>query len=125
MLRDRQLLFLLIVPPVIEVWIFGFALKPIVHHVTLAVADESRTPASRELLDAFTDKGLFEARPMPSARDALTALRGGLVDAALVIPPAFDRDRLRGTAHVQLAFDGVNSFIAGTGAGYAAQILDD
>ena len=122
--RNRQLLFLLLFPPVIEVLQFGVALKPIIRHLTLAVVDEARTPASRDLIDAFTANAVFVPRTLASSRALDDELRAGHVDAGLLIPDDFDR-RLRRNepAQIRLAFDGVNSYVAGTGAGFAAQIV--
>ena len=41
--RNRQLLLLLLIPPLVQTVLFGVALKPIVKELSLAVADESKT----------------------------------------------------------------------------------
>ena len=46
-LGNRQVLYILLFPPIVQVALLGYAMNPLVKHVTLAVSDESRTPASR------------------------------------------------------------------------------
>jgi ABC-2 type transport system permease protein len=58
-LGNRQVLYILLFPPIVQVTILGYALNPLVAHLTFAVADESRSPASRQLLEAFTANGVF------------------------------------------------------------------
>jgi len=42
--RDRRLAFSLIVPPVLQLTLFGFALSAIVTNLRLGVVDESKSP---------------------------------------------------------------------------------
>ena len=48
--RDRRLAVSLILPPVLQLTLFGFALSASVSNVRLGVVDDSRTPESRELI---------------------------------------------------------------------------
>ena len=49
-LRDRRLAFSLIIPPTLQLLLFGFALNATVSNLRLGVVDDSRTPESRELV---------------------------------------------------------------------------
>ncbi|MFY9780093.1 MAG: ABC transporter permease [Candidatus Baltobacteraceae bacterium] len=123
--RNRQLLFLLLIPPLVQTVLFGVALKPIVKELSLAVADESKTLASRDLIAAFAANGVFVPRYVDSGPAVGRAVRAGHTDAGMVIPPEFTRDVQRGrTAEVQIVLDGVNAYVAGQGAGYTAGIVD-
>jgi ABC-2 type transport system permease protein len=55
-LGNRQVLYILLFPPIVQVTILAYAMNPLVKHVVFAVVDESKTPASRKLIDAFTAK---------------------------------------------------------------------
>jgi ABC-2 type transport system permease protein len=123
--RNRQLLFLLLIPPLVQTILFGVALKPIVKQMTLAVSDGSKTLASRDFIAAFSANGVFVPRYLADGPSVGQAVRAGHTDGGLVIPPEFARDVQRGrTAQVQVVFDGVNAYVAGQGSGYASSIVD-
>jgi ABC-2 type transport system permease protein len=122
---NRQVLYILLFPPIVQVTILGYAMSPLVKHLSFAIADESKSPASRQLIDAFTANGVFVPQ---GARDTTAgvyrAVQSGTVDAALVIPADYARTVARGApGDVQFVLDGVNSFVANVGAGYAALIV--
>ncbi|MEW6211750.1 MAG: ABC transporter permease [Acidobacteriota bacterium] len=123
--RDRQLIFALIIPPTIQMIIFGFALNPEVTGLRLGIVDESRTAISRDLISAFTESKSFEVtKNFGSSDDLGRALSEGDLDAGLIIPADFARQRERGeTARAQMILDAVNSNTAGIAAGYAQQII--
>ena len=54
-LRDKQLIILLIFPPTIQLLIYGFALNPDIHYLKMGVVDYARSQESRELISAFTE----------------------------------------------------------------------
>src|SRR5271163_2673447 len=56
---DRRLAFSLIIPPTLQLMLFGFALSADVNNVKLAVVDDSRTPESRELIAALSESQSF------------------------------------------------------------------
>ncbi|MGP6156917.1 MAG: ABC transporter permease [Vulcanimicrobiaceae bacterium] len=126
-LGNRQVLFILIFPPIVQVTILGYALNPLIGHLAFAVADESKSPASRQLIDAFTVNGVFvPERAGDDAAGVYGAVQSGAVDAGLVIPADYARNRARGApSDVQFVFDGVNSFVANLGAGYASSIVQE
>jgi ABC-2 type transport system permease protein len=45
----------LLVPPVLQLTLFGFALSALVSDLRLGVVDESKTPESRELVATLTE----------------------------------------------------------------------
>ena len=123
--RDRQLISMLIVPPTIQLIVFGVALNPEVTGLRLGVVDESRAAISRDLISAFTESRSFEvAGQFGSDEEMGRELSAGNLDAGLIIPSDFARRRARGeTAEVQLLVDGVNSNTAGIAAGYCQRII--
>jgi len=58
-LRDRRLAMSLIVPPTLQLLLFGFALNPTVANLHLGVVDDSKTPESRELISQMTESKSF------------------------------------------------------------------
>src|SRR5438445_12730657 len=57
--RNRRLVVLLIIPPTLNIILFGLALNPTFENLRLGVVDYSRTPESRELVSACTDGLVF------------------------------------------------------------------
>lgn len=123
--RNRRLVVSLIIPPTLQILLFGFALNPEVHNLRLGVLDESRTAESREVVSAFLESDTFQIKDYYESSAALTrALDAGDLDAGLVIPFDFAKMRARReTAEVQLLVDAVDSNTATIVGGYAARII--
>jgi ABC-2 type transport system permease protein len=123
--RNRRLVVSLIIPPTVQLILFGFALNPEVKNLRLGVVDESRTGESRELVSAFVESRSFEVKAYYASPDELgRALSAGNLDAGLVVPEDFARERERHqTAQVQLIVDAVNANTATIAGGYAARIV--
>ncbi|MGH9843887.1 MAG: ABC transporter permease [Blastocatellia bacterium] len=123
--RNRRLVLSLVVPPMLQIILFGFALNPEVHNLRLGVVDESRTAESREFVSAFLESDTFRIEGYYTTSDALTsALDAGKLDAGLVVPFDYARRRARReTSEVQLLVDAVDSNKAAIAGGYAARIV--
>jgi ABC-2 type transport system permease protein len=122
---DKKLVVSLILPPTVQLVIFGFALNPEVTNLRLGVVDESRTAASREVVSAFVESRSFRvAEQFRSSGELGRALGAGRLDAGLIVPSDFaERRQRRETARVQLLLDAVNANTAGIAGGYAARII--
>lgn len=125
--RNRRLIVLLVVPPTLQIILFSLALNPEVATLRLGVVDDARARESRELVSAFAESGSFEVAGYFASVDALgEALSDGRLDAGLVIPDDFARNRVRRvTAPVQLLLDATNSNTAAIAGGYAGRIVAD
>ncbi len=125
-LRNKQLIFLLVFPPTVQLLIFGLALNPDVQNLKLGVVDYSNTPMSRELVSALTANGVFQVDRAPPNEQILgEQVRRGEITTGLVIPPTFNRDlKSDRTAEVQVLIDAVDANTAGIASGYAAQIIN-
>ena len=64
--RNRRLVILLIIPPTLNIILFGFALNPDFENLRLGVVDYSATPESRDLISAFTEVWYFASTLYPS-----------------------------------------------------------
>ncbi|WP_448570105.1 ABC transporter permease [Trichothermofontia sp.] len=124
-LRNRQLLFLLVFPPTIQLLLYGFALNPEVKYLDLGVVDYAQTKTSRELVASLTHNQVFIRNPHSSSQAALgEQVRRGEIAAGVVIPPDWQRRLQRGqTAEIQVLIDGVNANTAGIANGYINQIV--
>ena len=124
--RNRTLIISLIIPPTIQLAVFGFALNPTVSNLRLGVVDQSRSSQSRELISQLTANHVFlVANQYGDARQLEADLDRGSLDAGLIIPPLFARQRSlsTGTAPVQLLLNAVNANTAAISQGYASQII--
>jgi ABC-2 type transport system permease protein len=123
--RNKQLIAFLIIPPTIQILVYGFALNPDVHHLKLGVVDFSRTSVSRELVAAMTENRIFDAEALLFSEKALaTQVETGQLTAGIVIPPEFSRDVAAGkSAEIQVVIDGVDANTAGIASSYISQII--
>ena len=122
--RNRQNFRILIIAPLFQLMVFGYAVRLDVKDVSTVVADLDRSTLSRELVDAFSRSGYFEIRThLSSYADADYYLEKGLAKVALLIPPDFEK-RIKGlrTVEVGILVDGVDTTTASTVSGYAESI---
>jgi ABC-2 type transport system permease protein len=126
-LRDPLSLVMLLGLPAFMLVLYGFALNFDVRHVKLAVQDEDRSAASRELIATFVNSTYFDvvATPEPGA-DLAALTERGVARAVLVIPLGYgDQLQAGRRAAVQLLLDGADSTTASTILGYAAALITD
>ena len=125
--RDRRLALSLIVPPVLQLTLFGFALSAKVENIQLGIVDESQTKESRDLIAVLTESRSFESAgyffSVAQLGDAIS--RGSLV-AGVVIPFDFARDIQRGRpATVQFLLNATNANSAAISQGYAEAVIQN
>jgi len=124
---NKQIIFLLIFPPTIQLLVLGFALDPTVTEVSLGVVDYSQTQESRELVASFTENDIFELTLQSIQEDALVKqVRTGNITAALIIPPDFrEQIETNQTATVQVLIDAVDANTAQIASGSVEQIISN
>ena len=124
-LRDRRLAMSLILPPTLQLLLFGFALNATVSNLRLGVVDDSRTPESRELIATMTESKSFRgAGTYLDVNEMSKKIANGDLDAGLVIPYDYARDLQRGRpATVQVLLNAMNSNTATIGQGYAQGVI--
>ena len=124
-LRDRRLAISLILPPTLQLLLFGFALNATVSNLRLGVVDDSRTPESRELVADMTGSKSFRgAGSYLDVNEMGKRIADGDLDAGLVIPYDYARDLQRGRpATVQILLNAMNSNTATIGQGYAQGVI--
>lgn len=125
--RDRKSRFVLIVPPLIQLMVFGYAASFDVNHVATAVFNQDDGLPARELVARFEGSPTFDV----VARLDRESQIAEVIDprkASLVIHvgPTFSRDiRANRPAKVQLVVDGRESNTALAILGYAGRIVAD
>src|SRR5207244_8406031 len=80
--RNRRLVIMLIIPPTLNIILFGLALNPNFENLRLGVVDYSNTTDSRDLVSAFTEGLVFRIDGYYSSPDDLgRAIGKGDLDA--------------------------------------------
>jgi len=110
-LRDRRTLAIQLALPLIQLFLYGYAIRMNVDHVPTVVADQSLDAASRDYVEAMTTSGYFDVVAyVPGQAEAVRAVDEGRAQAAVVIPPRFAARVERGQAQVLLVVDGSDLF---------------
>ncbi len=92
MRRDRPTLAMMLGIPVIQLMVFGYAVRMDVRHLPLTVYDESRSLQSRELVQKLVATDNFRVtRDAPSYDEAIRMIGRGEARAAIVIPEDYAR----------------------------------
>jgi len=122
--RDKYAPIRLLVPPLVQLIVFGYAATFEVNHISTAVLDYDHSQESRELVSRFTGNRQFELTELPTDRAGVRDLIDrSRVDAAIRIDPQFAENLRKGqTAPVQVIVDGTNSNTALIALGYIGQI---
>jgi ABC-2 type transport system permease protein len=122
--RDPRTLYIVIAIPVVQMFLLGYTATTDVRNVPLAVLDQSRSPASRQLLDAYRAADYFRlAFDVDSEDELRTLIDDGDARAGLVIPADFGPRLLAGdTARLAFVLDGSDPNVASTSLA-AAQLI--
>ena len=124
--RDPRTRFILFVPPIIQMLVFGYAATYEIRHVPIAVLDLDRSQESRELVARLTSGRVFELRAhLEHHRQIAGLIDRSEVTLAVQLHPGFAQRLRKGqTAPVQVIMDGTNSNTALIALGYVNQIAD-
>jgi ABC-2 type transport system permease protein len=119
--RDRRTLLILLFVPAFFLLVYGYALNFDIRHVRIAVQDNDRSTASREIISAFVNSGYFDLYDEVLDDTAISRLIDrNLVRAVLVIPARFGADVASGRpTSIQFIVNGDNANTATTVVGYA------
>lgn len=122
--RDTRSLALAFALPALLLLLFGYAISLDVRNLDLAVLDQSRSDASRRLVESFVASGYFRVTAwLARSADATAALADGQAQVVLTIPPGFARDLTDGSpAPLQLLLDGSDANTATIAQNYAEAI---
>jgi drug efflux transport system permease protein len=123
-LRDPRMVAVIVMVPVVQTLVFGYAVSTDVKDVPTAVVDLDRSVASRELLSDFFSSGHFRSVLATQEMSRAQSLVDEGTAAAIVrVDAGFAGDLAAGrTAKVQLLIDGTDSNTAGVVLGYANRI---
>jgi ABC-2 type transport system permease protein len=123
--RDRNMLRIIFLMPLFQLFVLGYAITFDVKNVGLLVIDRDESLASRSLIDRFSQGEHFTVKRIGDPGSGIERyLRRGEAILALVIPEHFGRDIETGKgAQVGILVDGQNSNTAGIALGYCNRII--
>jgi len=124
--RDPLSLGMLLGVPCMMLLLYGYALSFDVRHIRLAVQDNDKSAASRELIATFVNSTYFDLAATPPPGTDLEKLTARRIAKAVLVIPERTSDRLAAgrTAPLQLLLDGSDSNTAATVLGYATALVN-
>ncbi len=125
-LTNKQIIFLLLFPPTVQLLVFGLALNPDVTRLSLGVVDYSNSPDSRDFVASLVANDVFEIDSYQTREaDLGQQVRIGQISTGLIIPPDFAPKLAAGKpVDVQVLIDGVDANTAGIANGYINQLVN-
>ena len=124
-LRDRRTLAVITLMPIVQVIIFGYAIRTDVDHVRLAIVDPAPDAATLELRSRFGATDTFRVTAtLPSAHELEPLFRRGLVQGAVLIEPGFGDNLGRGLpADVLIVTDATEPNTGSVVQAYVLQVI--
>jgi len=97
MQRDRITFAMMIGLPIIQLFLFGFAINADPRHLPTLIDIADEGPLTRAILAGMQNSGYFDfIGPVGGTAAGEEALRRGDANFVVVIPPNFERDTIRG-----------------------------
>jgi ABC-2 type transport system permease protein len=123
--REPRTLIIVLVIPVLQLVLFGYALTFDIKNIPMAVYDLDKSAKSRQLVDKFKSAGNFELESYIERRSEVTeSLDNGRARMVLVIPRDFGNRLQAGRkVPVQVLIDGADPTLGRVALGYSAVIL--
>ena len=123
--RDRLTLAMMLVLPVVQLLLFGYAINTDVRHITMVVYDQDESARSRDLVRSLEATGFYDLRGRVDGYPEIDrALRSGAARVALVIPPRYNADIVAGRkTRVQLVTDGSDPQIVASATNTASSLV--
>ena len=123
--RDRKMLAISILAPVIQLILLGYAATMDVKDIPMIIYDMDKSSVSREFVSRFVNSGYFVLSGNVNSSDEIDKnIENGKAWIALIIPSDFSSKILSGRqTSVQLIADGSDANSANISVGYASQII--
>ena len=122
--RDRLTASIMLIMPIIQLLLYGFAINTEVKHLSTIVFDQSLQEDSRSLLDSFTASEYFDIKYVAkSFQEVNEAIDAGRAKVGIIIPPDFSENLRHGnTASVQVIVDASDSMAASSAMSTAQMV---
>lgn len=121
--RDRRTVILIVIMPIMQLFLLGYAATNEVRDVPMVVYDQSLSAESRDLLEAYRAADYFALRYSAASDGELRELiEGGKAGVGMIIPPDYAAQLHDGQAAVAFIIDGSDPSMATTALS-AAQLI--
>ncbi len=126
LLRDRRTLMMVFGLPLIELFLFGYAVSLTVYHIPTAIVDQNKSPESRDFIQALVNSQYFNVTETLQSQDQIVQeMDDGRVKAGILIPPDFPTSLATGNANVLVLLDGSDSFSVQSGYSAASIVTQN
>ncbi len=124
-LRDRRTILILLVMPVVQIILFGFAISNEVKDTPMAILDTSKDEATRQITEQLAASKFFTlVSELHSTEEIEKAFQKGDVKLVVVFSDDFQRNLFHtGEAAVQIIADASDPNQASTFTNYASNII--
>ena len=113
--RDRLTFGMIVMIPLVQLILFGYAINTDVRHIPVGLVDQSHNQASRLLSETVRASQVVDFKTVyVSAEQAKKAIQAGDIRAALVIPPDLNQRIAQERVLAQWMVDGSDSVIGAT-----------
>jgi len=122
--RDPRTLAVVLMLPVVQVVLFGFAIRTDVEHVRLAIVDPAPDETTLALRSRFTSAGVFELKNILQRQEDLDPLfQSGAIQEAVVFEQGFAAKVRDGDAQLLIVTDGTEPNTASLLESYARAVV--
>ena len=125
-LRDKRTILILLVMPIVQIMLFGFAITTEVKNTPMAVLDMSKDAATRQITERLAASNYFTlTRELHNIEDVDNAFQKGDVKLVVVFSENFQENLVHTKeANVQVIADATDPNQANTFANYASAIIN-
>ncbi len=125
--RDKRTMLILFGMPVIQLLLFGYAIRNEINEVKIAILDRSNDYQSQQLIDKLISSDYFIlVVRLNSDREIEDIFRSGRVKEVIVIEPQFTGRMLReGEGHIQIIADASDPNMAQMMIAYTSSIVQE
>jgi ABC-2 type transport system permease protein len=123
--RDRRTMLILFGMPIVQLVLFGFAIRNELNDAHIAVLDYAKDEASEAVVNKLLSSGYFLlAENIHSEHDIEPAFKRGIVKEVLIIAPDFARQLTEGKAALRIVTDATDPNTARMLISYTSAIVD-
>src|SRR5882672_9323046 len=90
--RDKRTMFILFGMPIVQIFIFGFALTNEVKDSRIAILDDAKDEASEAIIHQLEASLYFDVEKNISQQQLVQAFKEGKIKLAVVFPQRFNED---------------------------------
>ena len=121
--RDKSVLVIAFLLPVILVLIYGFALRMDVKPVKIAIVSDQKSAIERDVASGFLGSKYFDTRVTPDLGAAKEAFENHEIHGILRLDSDFAKNFAKGKAIAQLTLNGSQAQLAQLAHSYAQGVI--